>query len=720
MRVPLPKAFGITLGVALLTSAAPPSPTHRPDAREIPSVKAAIYDIVIANARVIDPETHLDATRNVGITKSKIAAISSAPLSGRVSIDAKGLVLAPGFIDVHAHGQDAENYRYYAMDGVTSAMELELGTGDVDAWYAERAGKALINYGVSVGHMRVRMRVMKDSSTTYATGDAAHRAATDSEVAAIRAGITDGLARGAIGVGFGLSYTPGATRWEILESFRAAAAFGAPAFVHMRYIGDREPTSSVAALEEVLAAATITGAPLHIMHVHSNGLRATPHLLQMIGEARAHGLDVTTEAYPYSAGSSGIESALFDPGWQDALGIGYGDLEWASTGERLTAESFERYRRQHGIVIVHMIPEDAVSAAIASPLTFVASDARMQNGHGHPRSAGSFARVLGYYVREQHALSLVEALTKMTLMPARRLERRVPAMHHKGRVQVGADADIVVFDPNRVIDRATYERPAQYSEGMEYVFVEGVPVVWHGKLVEDRLPGQPLRAPRSAARLSNAAALGDASRLRAARIELAERQRGDGQRGVRRGHAARRATAQPEQPAHRLGHAKRGDAVTHGLLGVADPGGDLAQRQRPLPTYFAQDRQHVDVASAAVSREPRLHHTLTDRAARGAEHERDFVDRRAAQIERHHPGLALLAIETRCARNVSSRGSIDARYDSPCRDGSHPKDLVEGSSICARVMIPPTQSRRGDWKGGNSVPCAHFVSSNHCSAPARA
>lgn len=458
------------------------------------SQSRAEYELVFSNARVMDPETKLDAIRNVAIANGQIAAISTNPLTGRTMIDAHGLVLAPGFIDVHAHGQDAENYRYYAMDGVTSAMELELGTGDVDEWYAERAGKALINYGVSIGHMRVRMRVMNDTSTTYASGDAAHRAATDSEIAAIRAGIEDGLAHGALGVGFGLSYTPAASRWEVLEAFRAAAAAGAPVFVHMRYIGDKEPASSVAALEEVLAAAEITGASLHVMHIHSSGLRATPKLLQMIAEARARGLDVTTEAYPYTAGSSGIESALFDPGWQDALGIDYHDLEWAATGERLTPATFARYRKQHGIVILHMIPEDVVAAAIASPLTFIASDARMQNGHGHPRSAGTFARVLGHYVREMHTLTLMDALTKMTLMPARQLERRLPAMRHKGRVQVGADADLVLFDPQTVIDRATYANPAQYSAGIEYVLVGGVPVVWHGSLREDTLPGRPLRA----------------------------------------------------------------------------------------------------------------------------------------------------------------------------------------------------------------------------------
>lgn len=561
--------IGVLLSAALAVSAAPSAPHsvsfllggERPD--------RATYEVVIANARVIDPETKLDAARNVAIANGKIAAISSRPLAGRTTIDAHGLVLAPGFIDLHAHGQDAENYRFYAMDGVTSAMELELGTGDVDSWYAQRAGTALVNYGVSIGHMRVRMHVMKDSSTTYASGDAAHREASDAEIAAIRAEITHGLQQGALGVGFGLSYTPAASRWEVLEAFRAAAALGATAFVHMRYIGEREPASSVAALEEILAAAAVTGSSLHVMHVHSSGLRATPRLLQMITEARARGIDVTTEAYPYTAGSSGIESALFDPGWQQALGIDYADLEWAATGERLTAATFEQHRQAHGIVILHMIPEDAVAAAIASPLTFIASDARMQNGHGHPRSAGTFARVLGHYVRETHTLSLMSALTKMTLLPARQLERRLPLMRHKGRIQVGADADLVVFDPDRVIDRATYERPAQYAQGFEYVFVGGVPVVWQGTLRDDKMPGQPLRAAISTLGIKSSA-LGDANRDDPTLSDRSYGNRFERQIRVRDREASRGTATKTEQSSDGFIHSQGGDAVAHRLLRVAD------------------------------------------------------------------------------------------------------------------------------------------------------
>jgi dihydroorotase len=449
----------------------------------------------------MDPETHLDAVRTVGIRDGKIVAVvdegGGGPdsLTGATVIDARGLVVAPGFIDLHAHGQDEENYRFQAMDGVTTALELELGTGDVDGWYAERAGKALINYGVSIGHTQVRKLAMHDSGGIYPAGDAAHRPATDAELAELERRIDEGLASGALGVGFGLQYTPGATRWEILEMFRRAAKVGAPAFVHMRYIGEKEPTSATAALEEAISAAFVTGTPIHIMHVHSSGLRSTPHLLQMIAEARERGLDISTEAYPYTAGSSGIESSLFDAGWQEMLGIGYNDVEWAATGERLTKATFDKYRKKGGIVIVHMIPEDVLTEAIASPLTIISNDGRLKNGHGHPRGAGTYARVLGHYVREEGTLTLMDALRKMTVMPAQRLEARDPAMKRKGRIQVGADADITVFDPARVIDKATYENPAQYSEGIEYVLVGGTPVVMGGKLQEGLLPGQPVRAP---------------------------------------------------------------------------------------------------------------------------------------------------------------------------------------------------------------------------------
>jgi len=456
---------------------------------------AQVYDVVILNGRVIDPESRLDAVRNIGVSGGTIKAITTARLEGRTVIDAKGLVVAPGFIDLHQHGQNDENYRFKAMDGVTTALELEVGTGDIDKWYAERQGKATINYGVSIGHLAARMAAMHDPAEFLPSGQAAKRAATDAEIAEMKTQLERGLQRGAVAVGFGIQYTPNASHWEILEMFRVAARFGASCHVHMRNAGVKEPASSTQALEEVLAAAAITGAPLHVVHIQSTGGKATPKLLQMIAEARSRNLDVTTECYPYIAGMTDIKSAIFNEGWQEVFDIDYGDLQWAATGERLTKESFERYRKTGGMVAVFSMTEEIVETAIASPLTMIASDGILDHGKGHPRTAGTYTRVLGKYVRERGALSLMDALRKMTLMPAQRLERRVPSMKNKGRVRVGADADLVLFDAAHVIDKSTYEEPAKYAEGVKYVLVNGTFVVKNGELQTGIYPGQPLRAP---------------------------------------------------------------------------------------------------------------------------------------------------------------------------------------------------------------------------------
>jgi len=450
------------------------------------------FDLVILHGRVMDPESGLDAARNVGITGNRIAAITEDEIQGRKTIDARGLVVAPGFIDLHSHGQDAENYRYKAMDGVTTALELEIGVADIDRWYAERQRKALINYGATIGHVPTRMQLMHDSGTFLPHDTAANTVATPEQIAQMKRDLEHGLARGALGVGFGIGYVPAATRWEIIQMFSAASEYHAPAFAHLR--GGNTPDSPMASLEEALAAAEITGASLHVVHISSTGLRSTPQMLATIEGARQHGLDVTTECYPYTAAMTDLGSALFGPGWQQREGITYKDLQWVATGEHLTQETFEKYRKQGGMVIIHSIPADIAQLAVSSPLTMIASDGLILNGKGHPRGAGTYAHVLGYYVRQQHTLSLMEALRKMTLMPAQRLQARAPMMQNKGRVKVGADADLTIFDPQRVTDMATYEKVA-YSEGIEYVLVGGVPVVSTGKLVEGVTPGEAIRAP---------------------------------------------------------------------------------------------------------------------------------------------------------------------------------------------------------------------------------
>jgi len=259
----------------------------------------------------------------------------------------------------------------------------------------------------------------------------------------------------------------------------------------------KEPGSSIQALEEVISAAAITGAPLHVVHVQSTGGPATPKLLQMISEAKSRKLDVTTECYPYIAGMTDIKSAIFDEGWQEVFDIDYKDLQWAATGERLTKETFDEYRKTGGMVAVFSMTEEIVTAAIRSPVTMIASDGILEKGKGHPRTAGTYSRVLGHYVREQGALSLMEALAKMTLMPAQRLERRVPSMKNKGRIRIGADADLTIFDPRAITDKSTFQDPAKYSEGIRFVVVNGVLIVKDGQLQPSLYPGRPIRASLS-------------------------------------------------------------------------------------------------------------------------------------------------------------------------------------------------------------------------------
>ena len=453
---------------------------------------AADFDVVILNGRVMDPESRLDAVRNVGIRNQKIEAVTSKPIKGRTTIDAKGLVVAPGFIDLHQHGQIPENYRAQAMDGVTSALELEAGVPDIQAWYAERAGKTVVNYGASIGHIRVRMKVMNDPGDFLPSGVAIDKVASDDELQQIAQQLEQGLKQGAVAVGFSTAYTPGATAWETLEVFRIAAKYKASVHVHLRSARDK----SLESINEVLGPAAVTGAPLHIVHLNSSGTEFTPQLLSIIAEARSHGMDVTTECYPYTAGMTKIASAIFNEGWQQNLGIDYKDLQWPDTGERLTAESFARYRKTSGWVITFTNTDEMVKAAVDSPLTMIASDGiPYVDGRSHPRSAGTYARILGRYVREEKSISLMDALRKMSFAPAQRLEKRTPAMRNKGRIRVGADADIAVFDPNRVTDRATYQQPGLYSEGIQHVLVNGVPVVKDGRLQEGSTPGRPVRAP---------------------------------------------------------------------------------------------------------------------------------------------------------------------------------------------------------------------------------
>jgi N-acyl-D-aspartate/D-glutamate deacylase len=452
------------------------------------------YDLAINNGRVMDPESGLDAVRHLGIRGGKIAKLSRSPISGAMrTIDARNHVVSPGFIDLHQHGQTDENYRLKARDGCTTALELEVGVSPVEPWYKEREGKALINFGASAGHIGARMRVMKDTGDWLPRDNAVDKDATPAERKAIIETVEQGLKEGGLGVGFGFNYTPHAMQEELQEVFQLAADWHRPSFIHMRYGSHGDP-GIAASLHEVIAYSVVTGAPVHVVHLGASSALKFDTAIRIVEAARKRGVDISVESYPYIAGMTRLETAIFAPGFRERLGIDYKDMLWVATGERLTAETFERYRKQGGLVATFTNTEEMIEKNMAHPYVMIASDGIMDHGKGHPRAAGTYARVLGKYVRERKTLSLMDAIRKSSLMPAQRLEGMAPVFRNKGRIKEGADADLAIFDPFTVTDKATFEKPDVPSEGIPYVIVNGQVVVDGGRVSEGLFPGRGLRA----------------------------------------------------------------------------------------------------------------------------------------------------------------------------------------------------------------------------------
>jgi N-acyl-D-aspartate/D-glutamate deacylase len=460
---------------------------------------AEVYDIVLAGGSVMDPESGLDAIRNVGIAGGRIARISAEPLTGKRIIRANGLVVAPGFIDLHQHAQDAASGRLKALDGVTTGLEMEIGVPNVAAFLERKKGRSLINYGTTASHAAARSRAFgtpfEEPAIVAPSGPATDQPATPEQIQQIEARLNSELDAGALGVGMGIQYTPGTTRLEVIQVFRLAALRGLPVFTHVRSFGRVEPGSSIEAVGEVIGAAAATGASLQIVHINSSCGADAPECLAMVAGARARGLDITTEAYPYIAGFTNVNSALFNPGWREKLGLGYDALMMPDTGERLTQQRFDQLHADTAPieVLIFMNTQDRVDAVIANPLVMIASDGE----DGHPRNAGTYSRILAHYVRELGTVTLMDALRKMSLMPAQRLEKSTAAAHRKGRVQEGADADLIAFDPKTVADRATYQSPRTPSVGVHYEIVNGILLIDEGKLVPDTYPGRAIEPDRT-------------------------------------------------------------------------------------------------------------------------------------------------------------------------------------------------------------------------------
>lgn len=485
------------------------------------SVQAANFNLVINHGRVIDPETGLDAIRHIGIVDNKITQLSTTPLRGDKEIDASGLVVSPGFIDLHTHSPTQLGQYYQLFDGVTTALELEIGAYPIAAYGEHIAEKALINFGASTGYLSLRVLQKQGIEYVHLTSkpkpinlngwwtglktlfmdqfDAMRETfsvnASVDDLAAIRANINHGLEQGGIGIGLALDYiSEGVNSEELAAVFEVAAEHKAPIFVHLRRGINGDPTG----LYEVLGLAKQFGTSLHICHLTHNGMRNTQLFLAEIKQAQAEGVDVTTEVLPYNAGSALISAAVFSRDWRTIFGIDYSDVEWGETGERFTEESWLHARENHpqSGVIHHYLKEEFTQMAVAEPGVIIVSDLlpMVDKEKKVAPHNGAFSKILSQYVRDLGIIDLPTAIAKMTWLPAKRLENYAPIFKSKGRIQVGADADITIFDAVKIESKATYRDPYQEAKGFQFVIVNGQPVIAHGQLVNNTYPGKRLLA----------------------------------------------------------------------------------------------------------------------------------------------------------------------------------------------------------------------------------
>lgn len=479
----------------------------------------------------MDPETGLDAIRNLGVKDGKIAIITDKAIQGAEVIDATGLVVAPGFIDGHCHAaNDAFAVKCGLRDGKTTHLDLEFGAYPVDKWYSRLEGRSQANYGATVAHFAIRDDVFSD--ITYNTGNmvmevwrskdqwSVHKSTPD-ELKKILEKIEQGIKQGALGVGTPIGYaTDGLSSVEVAEAWRIAGQYGLFASVHGRFSSFALPTEGFLGTLEAIACASMYGAGLLVNHYQAQVLSAVEDVAKIVDQARARGAKVLLEMYPYTYGSSVISADYLRPeNYAREMGHSYGDLSVVLTGEALTQETYEQDVKADPLTFIlfeHCTEQDMVKA-LAWPSVCLGSDgmpytdskgSRDADGAttvpfdfpddqaiAHPRGAGTYARAFRY-VREQKLIPLMTAVAKSSYLLAKFLEEcGVPQMAFKGRIQMGADADITIFNPDTITDNATREHGALPSSGIPYVIVNGVPVVKDSVVIEGVYPGKPIRNP---------------------------------------------------------------------------------------------------------------------------------------------------------------------------------------------------------------------------------
>lgn len=496
------------------------------------------YDVVLANGRVIDPETYRDGTFNVGIKGGQIAAISDQPLKGKEVVDVSGLIVSPGFIDLHSHGPNIASNRIQAFDGLTTALELEVGLLPVGEFYdnCAREGRP-INYGISAGWALARVVALNPEKAVngkpvpnigfmmgnFDVKEWVEDLAEGEKLEQVLKMTEQGLKEGAIGIGCPWGYAHGAGLKELHALWKLAAKYGRPTYTHIQNLSVVDPDSGFRSMIELMGLAAATGAHTHVCHWNSTSLRDIPEIRELVKNAQDAGLHITTEAYVWGAGNSAIGAAEFDPeDVQQRMQVQWSDFSLLKNMHTFTSkEDFVKARTESpgDSVVVHFLNEENDShdaalldmsvlypgtAIVTDGLPWVQADGSFYQGSdwplpdglsNHPRAGGNYTRFLRRWVRERGVLSWMDAIRQTSLNPALILEHCVQGMKKKGRIQEGMDADIVVFDPQTVTEKGTFQKPQQLSQGMKHVIVNGTFLIRDEKLDPKAMPGRAVRAP---------------------------------------------------------------------------------------------------------------------------------------------------------------------------------------------------------------------------------